>query len=418
MFTRSLTLSLACGLLALATRSAIAGDVAVDSKLIDVTLREGQMGLAEGKAADGKVAWVYRVSNEPLPTPTYGYGKIFTGGGYGSTTFVAINAGSGKNIWSKTTKSNGPTSAVVADKRVAYNTESCHSEIRDEETGEMLWAEVTGGTLMTQPVIADKTVLFPHPANGGDIPFRMLGVSLKDFNKDFDSPMTGDVLSAPIVAGDFFYYASRDGRIAARRIAKGIPIWRVKADVTSAPVVVGDILAVTTQETTDGKTTVGIRRYDAIDGTELDTKQIAPTESQQLSRDGERTAWDFQGHKLAVGKKTFFFAPSSKLMAVTLAGETKWTADFKGANMLPPALGKENVYVCSTDGRLFIVKQEDGSAVASYKFPMQFNAQPVLAEGNIYIPTASGSIVCLKLGTEDAKDWHAWGGNSQHNKVD
>jgi len=49
------------------------------------------------------------------------------------------------------------------------------------------------------------------------------------------------------------------------------------------------------------------------------------------------------------------------------------------------------------------------------KAPIMF--QPALAKGNVYAGTSDGRLICLKTGNKDADGWYAWGGNSQHNKV-
>ncbi|MEI8195777.1 MAG: PQQ-binding-like beta-propeller repeat protein, partial [Phycisphaerae bacterium] len=94
------------------------------------------------KTPDGKEGWVRRLSNETIPTPAYAKGRIFVGGGYSSKTFLALESGSGKTLWSVATQDNGPTAPVVEAPYVAYNTESCHTEVRDSDSGELVWSEV------------------------------------------------------------------------------------------------------------------------------------------------------------------------------------------------------------------------------------------------------------------------------------
>jgi outer membrane protein assembly factor BamB len=82
----------------------------------------------------------------------------------------------------------------------------------------------------------------------------------------------------------------------------------------------------------------------------------------------------------------------------------------------PPALGAKNLYLCSVEGHLLSVSQEDGKVEFMYSFGQPMAFQPALADGAMYAGTTNGLLVCLKTGDKDADGWVAWGGNAQHNK--
>ena len=75
------------------------------------------------------------------------------------------------------------------------------------------------------------------------------------------------------------------------------------------------------------------------------------------------------------------------------------------------------MYLCSAEGHLISVRQDDGTTRFLYatRLPMAF--QPALAEGNMFVGTANGLLVCLHTGDPDADGWTMWGGNAQHNKT-
>jgi outer membrane protein assembly factor BamB len=380
------------------------------------------------KTSDGKEGWVKKLSGDAIPTPAFANGKIYTGGGMSSRLFMAINAATGKTIWSKPTQDNGPTSPVVEGKYVAYNTESCHTESRDSESGELLWSEVTGGSLLTQPVIADGSLIIPHPtmarkAQMADDAFRMLGVDLATGKHSWDANMTGDVLAAPVGAIGHVFFTCTDGRLFCSKTRTGGEEWHVVAHATSAPVVVGNVVAVTTTE--NGK--VCIRRFSVQDGSPMDEKGLAPTTAgAAVLAGGQRAEWDYQGPKIAARGWNLFNAPGQTINSVDgETGKTLWTAKVtgdglgEGANSLtPPALGKVNLYLGTARGQVLAVKQADGTLVYGYAFGQALASQPILADGNLYFGTTNGMLVCLKLNDADAKDWTAWGGNAQHNKVE
>jgi outer membrane protein assembly factor BamB len=50
----------------------------------------------------------------------------------------------------------------------------------------------------------------------------------------------------------------------------------------------------------------------------------------------------------------------------------------------------------------------------SFQKPMIF--QPALVDGNVYVGTGDGLLICLKANGKDADGWYEWGGNLQHSK--
>jgi outer membrane protein assembly factor BamB len=75
------------------------------------------------------------------------------------------------------------------------------------------------------------------------------------------------------------------------------------------------------------------------------------------------------------------------------------------------------LYLAAADGHLISVRQDNGSLGFSYAMKAPIAFQPALAKGNVYAGTSDGRLICLKTGNKDADGWYAWGGNSQHNKV-
>lgn len=104
---------------------------------------------------------------------------------------------------------------------------------------------------------------------------------------------------------------------------------------------------------------------------------------------------------------------------------TRWEAEVKGKSISadsqvfsPPSLGKNNMYLVSQAGHLVSLNQKTGQVAFSYATNQPVAMQPALANGNVYIGTSNGMLICIKTGDPDADGWTAWGGNSQHNKLD
>jgi Ca-activated chloride channel homolog len=430
---------------------------------------------------DGKTGWVLRLpGNRPIATPAYADGMLFVGGGYGSHEFYAVDADTGKIIWKIQTGDDGPTAAVVADGMVAFNTESCTLVIVDERRGRVIWQEWLGDPLMSQPAI-DKGVLYmAHPAATGRPPkptefhprpatpggsHRLLAAELSTGRHIWDQEIAGDVITAPVISDGTVYFATFGGTSYALNAADGSVVW-VKANAaTSAPVVAAGQLYETRKEQAGKDTVEGLARVDAKKGAARDKELIAQAKADYLKAGGGGGvglssqavtvldssvgfsaapssaqlaaandavgvnsvvgAWAYQGSRVAVSKGQILNAQGNYINSVRASdGKQSWQAEVVngssaagGQVFSPPAVGHDYLYLAGAAGYLVSVRQSDGGVGFSYAMKAPIAFQPTLAKGNVYAGTSDGRLICLKTGNKDADGWYAWGGNSQHNKV-
>ncbi|MDX2086873.1 MAG: PQQ-binding-like beta-propeller repeat protein [Kofleriaceae bacterium] len=67
-------------------------------------------------------------------------------------------------------------------------------------------------------------------------------------------------------------------------------------------------------------------------------------------------------------------------------------------------------------GELVALDRQTGTQRMAFDFKVSINAQPIVAEGWMYLATGDGRVVALELGNPATMDgWHMWGGNAQHN---
>jgi outer membrane protein assembly factor BamB len=134
--------------------------------------------------------------------------------------------------------------------------------------------------------------------------------------------------------------------------------------------------------------------------------------------------WAYQGSKAAYRGGQILNAQGQRLNCVTAKdGHIAWQAEARGKGLdrnaqlfAPPALGRENLYACTSDGHVLAVRQKDGATLFAYATGKPMAFQPALWNGRIYAGTSDGMILCLATGDKDADGWSAWGGNAQHNK--
>jgi Ca-activated chloride channel homolog len=215
-------------------------------------------------------------SKAPIPTPTIRDGRLYASGGFHSKEYYCFDAVSGKLVWAVNLDDDGPTSAVVEDDVVVFNTESCTIFALDAKTGKHLWSYFLGDPLTSTPTIAGGKVFTSYPANGGGGEGPAQGeekqkapaqaakqrpaashvlacFELKTGKILWQRWIDSDVMSAPVASGPDLYCASFGGTVYKFAQASGDIVSAQKSRATSAPVVVGDNVYLTKRADKGGK---------------------------------------------------------------------------------------------------------------------------------------------------------------------
>lgn len=423
----------------------------------------------------GVQGWIVRIPGaRALATPAYANGNLYMGGGYGSHEFYCFNAQSGKLNWEYKTDDDGPTAAVVEDGCVAFNTESCTVFVLDAKTGACKWKEWLGDPLMSQPAISKGKLFIAYPGGqrGHNIAgHRMLCTDLHTGKHLWDKSITADVISAPIVDEDKLYFTCMDGTSFCMNAADGKEIWKKSDGATSAPAIAKGQFVVARKSVSNKSLAEGLQSAKAISGVYIAAAPIAGGDAPYLNGSTNGTigpqrmdkrayfqsydsavgfgggapadaqmykatsnlgvasvagAWGYQGARAAYKNGKFFNSQGTAVNAIKDDGKTvSWQAQAKGSFINgqsqvfnPPSLGRHNMYLCSGDGHLVSMKQDNGNVDFMYALPFPISFQPALADGKVYIGSGDGYLVCLDTGNPDADGWCAWGGNAQHNKQD
>ena len=109
-------------------------------------------------------------SHAPVVTPAVYDGKVYVSGGFRSKEFHAFHATTGKSAWSINLDDDGPSSAACERGVCVFNTESCTVFAVNAKTGKMLWSWWLGDPLTSSPAIADGRVFTSYPAHASGDP--------------------------------------------------------------------------------------------------------------------------------------------------------------------------------------------------------------------------------------------------------
>ena len=186
----------------------------------------------------GRSGWrVSLAGQHTLATPALYGDLLFLGGGFGSHEFYALSASSGLPVWTFATGDDGPTAAVAAEGCVAYNTESCIVYVHDARSGRLLWQKWLGDPLMSQPAIGNGLLYIAYPGRDG---VHHLGAfRLRNGRTVWDTTIAGELISAPVIAGENVIFATVDGTLYRLDARSGKRYWRKAYGVTSAPRILG-----------------------------------------------------------------------------------------------------------------------------------------------------------------------------------
>lgn len=301
---------------------------------------------------------------------------------------------------------------------------------------------------------------------GSPMSHRLLCADLKSGRHLWEQPIPAEVISAPVVDKNRVYVTCHDGSSWCFSTTTGSVVWSKKAQATSAPVIAHGQVVITQKQSRNNKIYEGVKRLDPTRGQEKEARLLAAGEAAYLRSGGGGgvalkaeavqaldasvgfssppasanlvassghlgigsvvAGWAYQGARAAIRDGRIVNAQGAKINVTDAQfGDSVWEANLKSKHAVqdqqvfsPPALGKENMYLCSGSGHLLSVRQKDGKVQFLYGTEQPMAFQPALAEGNIYAGTSNGMVICVKTGSLDADGWTAWGGNAQHNKND
>ena len=228
------------------------------------------------RAADG--AYHIGVSaGQSVLTPAVADGRIFVGGGFSSTEFVCLKAGTGLPAWSVRLSDNGPSAPAYDDGTVIFTTESCTCYALDAITGRKLWAVWLAGSLVTAPTIAGNSVLVAYPGTAGagaatrpaPTGFVFAARDLRTGRPQWQKWIDNHVISAPVVNGGNVYIVTFSGTLYEFRLRDGDIRMARRCRATSAPVILKDGIYLTRRKDAGRMPQEVVVRLDRRTGEEL-----------------------------------------------------------------------------------------------------------------------------------------------------
>jgi len=393
-------------------------DLVADRAVVRIDAPEPPRGGAVAFEADDHPAWIARIPESlQLPAVAYGDGRVYVSGGFQSTAFYALDASSGEIRWmTQNLEDNGPTAAVFDGGRVVFNTESCTLFALDAATGKRLWLRRLGDPTLAQTAVAGPLVFASHPEETGG--YALSAYRVADGEPVWSQPVAGELLAAPVVAGDSVYATTTTGITYRVLRGSGRLVWSREFDATTAPWIAGNELYVTRQVHNQEQQIVV-----AIDTAKVVREQALVDGKYVWDVPGDtndpQAVWAFEGSRPVIDHGVRYVAMGGAIRASDAqTGAPLWERRYAGKldsrSVGSVALAGSAIVVATRDGQLFGLDIDTGYTLWSYDLGHTVVAEPVVARGWVYAATTDGFVIALHVADDTFDGWHMFGGNAGH----
>ncbi len=270
--------------------------------------------------------------------------QIFAATAFGEV--VALNAGSGSEIWRKKFSAPIKTAPTVADGRVFFVTVANEAYALDSASGTQLWqssgaGESASAISNTSPAIASGIVVTPH--TNGDLTAFSTGGGQQYWSASLASSRAGAsvanlnaIAGRPVIAGGQVYAISNAGRMAAFDLKSGSEIW-----------------------------------------------------SREFS--GNQTPW-------VSGEYVFVISQKRRMVAISRrTGAVKWVVDLPGGGIWAgPVMGGGRLLAVSSKGVLASISPQTGQTINTRTAGDAFYIAPVIAGNTVYLLDNDANLLALR----------------------
>lgn len=421
-------------------------------------------------------------SGAPVTTPAVYGGKVFVSGGFRSRQFYALDAKTGELAWGLDLDDDGPSTAACARRICVFNTESCTIFAVDAGSGKLLWSWWLGDPLMSAPTIAEGRVFTAYPVPVGHVQQQNAAAApASDEGKPrppeashalaaFDLAtgkvlwqrwIDSDVISAPVADGKELYAATFAGTVYRFDQESGKILAARRERATSAPTVSGDEVYFSKRTEEEGKAVEeGIASAKKVGApARISGRKEAPYLDSKVQ---ERSAMGAQGKSLDAANGFSAGAPPAAKATVAQAnvGQASvstlqayqgsrvvkhglWTYSTMGDEVVcasaadgkrvwshklagdlaaaggflatPPVVLGDRLLVATVSGQVLLLDRRGGRELRQWQVGAPIRSQPVVDDGWIYVGTDDGQLVALDTGDRGLTGWPMWGGGADRN---
>ena len=412
-------------------------------------------------------------SSSFLTTPTYYDSSLYTSAGFNSRAFYAFNASDGKLKWGSSLSDDGPSSAVIVDSLVVFNTESCTVFALNRFSGKQVWSKWIGDPLLTHLATDGDCIYTAYPSMGfafDPVAIRrfthirpshaIAAMQAKTGDVKWQRWLDGDIMTSPIICGDEIYLTTFSGTLYKIRKSDGKILNAATLHASSLPTIYKRkiYLAQRINDTT-GKAREAIIEVDQKDFKVLRTlliqdapyldynivskasyKQHANTldmgngfgqtpdnsgwrkASKLIGQSNVSSLQNFMGSTVIADKGKLYSSFGDSLVCIDIdKGLQMWSRKLPGdintaggSLATSPLISGEYLVTVTLRGNVLILDKSNGKLEQSFAIGASVRNQPIIVNNRMFVPTENGKLVKVDAGKLALSDWPMFMKNNAH----
>lgn len=370
------------------------------------------------------------------PTPAIGEDMLFIDGGYYSNEFYSFDRKSGKFNWGVSLGESGSSSAVYEDGVVLLITESCTLYALEAGTGKLLWSKWLGPNIYSSPTVADGKVYAVYPNELPMLSFNkenkveknnvIACFDLKSGELVWQNWMDSEVLASAVLSGNSVYLTSVAGHLYQFSKDKGELMNMQNIAAVTPPTVVKDKLYVSIRDSKDAeKEQVAIFNANDLKLIKKADQLSSLANYPNLTDLDADFRMNYNGSRILHYKSKNYNVMADKLYCSDPeSGNVIWSKALPSVAMTDdkptegmPIVVNGKLLVPTKSGKLQVYDPSNGDLVKEFDTDAIPNNQAVVYDGWIYSGTVEGKLVSINTKDSDYTGWPMWGLNASHNPV-
>jgi outer membrane protein assembly factor BamB len=347
-----------------------------------------------------------------LGTPTVIGNSLFTQESYYSPNYYCFNATNGQFVWGVGLGESGVSPAVYHNGVLLINTESCTLYAIDAKTGKLLWSKWLAGHLETTPSADDSQVYAVYRHGGYPV---IVSFDLRTGEQNWVNRVDAETIACAVVDKDEVHLSSRNGTYYAFNKNSGLLIQSISTyKMVTSPTLTADKIFVTAivdeQErliALDRKTFQLIKKYPFDINSSSDLKEILNDDDEPMS---------YNGPHPVVYKNKFVIVSDGNHIRVfdAMSDRLLWSQEVKSKKNQLPIVSNNKVIIASLNGQLLSFDIESGTSNTLKTVNKPFDGQPIARNGFLYL-SAGGILTVIK--SMQNFEWNQWNKDASHNTI-
>jgi len=312
---------------------------------------------------------------------SYYQGKLYVASGYNQVD--ALDAITGKIIWTKTLSSIARAAPDVKDNTVFVNTIDNKVYALDAASGNMLWNHSGGSEDLSMfgtasPVVYEDMLIAPY--SSGEV-YALKAIDGHEIWSDVFTrksigavKMMSDIDASPIIANGMVFVISNGGVLAASDIKTGKRVWEKSVSGMKTPWIAGDFLYLITNK----------NEIACIHAPSGGIKWVKQLQSYKKA-DSKDDPIQWSGPVMA-SDLLWIISSQGKLVALSpIDGEEKYSRKIQKGVYNPPVVADGAMYLYSNDAEL--IQLSDGNLKKLKEVVKPVEQKESIQNGAILKPT-------------------------------